>query len=134
MILGHLHAGVTELTLGSTRPTRDFPFVTDTVAGFRAVAQADRSVGELINIGSGQEIYLGELAQLFHRAVRQAGPPRSRTPSASCPWQRAATGGNSKAPELTDWTPRMSLRTGLQRTSDCIHDHLDAARAVHYRV
>jgi len=49
--------------LGSLHPTRDLNFVSDTVDGFIKVAKSDRSVGEVINIGTGQEISVGELAK-----------------------------------------------------------------------
>src|SRR3954454_10388017 len=64
-ILTQLHAGVTEIHLGSTTPTRDFNYVEDTVSGFLAVAGSDRAIGEVVNIGSGREISIGDLVALL---------------------------------------------------------------------
>ena len=135
-ILGQLHAGVTELKLGATTPTRDFTFVTDTAAGFLAVAQAEKSLGEVINIGSGQEISVGDLAQLLievsgkdARIVTDSGRLR---PGGSEVERLLAD--NTKARELTGWTPRVPLRDGLQRTSDWVRENLDAATALRYQV
>src|SRR5436189_5447207 len=64
-ILAQLHAGAKEIRLGATSPTRDFNYVEDTVRGFLAVATCDRAVGEVVNIGSGREISIGDLVDLL---------------------------------------------------------------------
>src|SRR5206468_12114133 len=66
-ILAQLHRGATELHLGATSPTRDFNYVDDTAAGFLAVAGCDRAVGDVVNIGSGREISIGDLVALLVR-------------------------------------------------------------------
>src|SRR3954469_8798319 len=64
-ILTQLHRGAKQIHIGATSPTRDFNYVTDTVSGFLAVAASDRAVGEVVNVGSGEEISIGELVQLL---------------------------------------------------------------------
>src|SRR5207302_10339810 len=64
-ILTQLHAGVKEIRLGSTTPTRDFNYVDDTARGFLAVADSDRALGHVVNVGSGREISIGDLAELL---------------------------------------------------------------------
>ena len=45
------------LRLGSLLPTRDFSFVTDTVAAMLAAAKAPESaIGSVLNVGAGKEI------------------------------------------------------------------------------
>src|SRR3954447_9761061 len=66
-ILSQLHAGATEIRLGSTTPTRDFNYVDDTARGFIAVAESDRALGHVVNVGSGREISIGDLAELLVR-------------------------------------------------------------------
>jgi nucleoside-diphosphate-sugar epimerase len=60
--------------LGVMHPTRDFTYIEDTVEGFIKIAESLRSVGEVINIGSGKEISIGDLADktvsLIDRDVR----------------------------------------------------------------
>ena len=135
-ILGQLHAGVTEIKLGATTPTRDFTFVTDTAAAFLAVAQAEKSLGEVINIGSGQEISVGDLAQLLievsGKDARVATDTERIRPSGSEVERLLAD--NTKARELTGWTPQVPLRDGLQRTSDWVRDNLNVATALRYQV
>ena len=49
------------IKLGSTNPTRDFTFVEDTVAGLISAIDNKKSIGEVINIGSGFEISINQL-------------------------------------------------------------------------
>jgi nucleoside-diphosphate-sugar epimerase len=44
-------------------PTRDFTYVKDTVNGFIRIAEVDESVGETVNIGSNNEISIGDLVK-----------------------------------------------------------------------
>lgn len=64
-IVAQLAAGVRELRLGALHPTRDFSFVDDTVDAFVRVAASDAAVGEVINVGSGFEISIGDTAKLI---------------------------------------------------------------------
>jgi NAD dependent epimerase/dehydratase len=53
------------LRLGAISPTRDFNFVADTVSGLVAVLDSPAAVGQVINIGSGYEISIGECVALI---------------------------------------------------------------------
>lgn len=64
-VITQIANGNRTLRLGSLHPTRDFNYVADTVAGFIAVAESDRAVGEVINIGSNYEISIGETVRLI---------------------------------------------------------------------
>ncbi len=61
-IITQLLFGKTEIKLGSLTPTRDFNYVKDTAAGFMRIAECSNTIGEEINIATGQEISIGELA------------------------------------------------------------------------
>ncbi|MBT2377867.1 hypothetical protein J7E90_11000 [Streptomyces sp. ISL-111] len=47
--MGHVHGAAGVLS-------RDFTYVTDTAAGFLALADCDRALGESVNLGTGREI------------------------------------------------------------------------------
>lgn len=64
-IITQLANGAREIRLGNLAPTRDFSFVADTVRGFTALAACDAAVGEVVNIGSGFEISMGDTARLL---------------------------------------------------------------------
>ncbi len=57
-----------EIHVGSLDPVRDMTFVKDTVNGFIAVATSEKSVGEVINVGTGKGHTIGDiLSILFSR-------------------------------------------------------------------
>jgi dTDP-glucose 4,6-dehydratase len=52
------------ILLGDTRPTRDFLYVKDTVAGFLAAARnAEKAFGSVVNLGTGVETSIEQLAK-----------------------------------------------------------------------
>ncbi|GAA1164610.1 NAD dependent epimerase/dehydratase [Kitasatospora gansuensis] len=135
-ILAQLHSGARQIKLGSVTPTRDFTYVTDTAEGFLAVAVADRAVGQVLNLGTGSEISIGELAgQLIAASGRDAevvvDPSRLR-PSGSEVERLLAD--NSRVRELAGWQPRVTLAEGLRHTSAWVAANLDAFAPDRYQV
>ncbi len=124
-ILAQLHAGATELALGATSPTRDFNYVDDTVAGFLAVASCDRALGDVVNIGSGREISIGDLVQLLigttGSSARVVTDPARLRPAGSEVERLLCD--NTRAREWAGWEPRVSLEEGLARTSAWVADN-----------
>lgn len=110
--------------LGATHPTRDFTFVLDTVAGFLSVAESSKTVGEVVNIGSGVEISIrnlaGLIAELMGKSVDiEVEPDRLRPQNSEV---ERLWAGTEKARSLLDWQPVTALRKGLQRTIDWFHE------------
>jgi NAD dependent epimerase/dehydratase len=107
-----------EIRLGDTSPTRDFTFVEDTVAGFISIAESPRAVGEAINIGSGFEISIADLAakvcQLTGRQVPVISEEARKRPEKSEVNRLFAA--NKKALERLGWKPQVPLDEGLKRT------------------
>ena len=64
--------------LGGLDPTRDFLYVTDSVEGYLRAAVADAVVGQTINMGTGREISIGDLAQLIVRMTGGAATSKRR--------------------------------------------------------
>src|SRR3954454_18599452 len=64
-ILGQLHSGADEIKLGSTTPPRHFNYADAPARGFLAVAESARALGHVVNVGSGREISIGDLAELL---------------------------------------------------------------------
>ena len=126
-ILSQLSAGAKKIQLGSLTPTRDFNFVSDTVAAFLAVAESEQSVGRVLNMGSGREISIGNLVELISRIAgiqatvvtetERLRPEESEVERLLC--------DNTKIQQLTGWKPVVSLEEGLGVTAKWIRDHLD---------
>jgi len=116
-----------KILMGSTTPTRDFNFVSDTVEGFIRIAESEKSIGEEINIGSGYEISIGDLAEKIISLVgkraklvkdkKRARPKKSEV--------ERLLADNSKARKLLGWSPRVNLDTGLRKTIEWIEEHPD---------
>lgn len=125
-----------QIHLGSLTPVRDLNYVADTVAGFIQVAAAENSIGEVINIGFGQGITIGELAQkifnLMGKTVpivmtdNRIRPARSEVQKLIC--------DNRKAQQLLGWQPNYTLDAGLRATIDFIEKNLSLYKTDSYVV
>ena len=110
------------IRLGATSPTRDFSFVDDTVRGFIAVAESQRSAGEVINVGSNFEISVGDTARLIADVMGRE--VEIQTDTERLRPQRSEVerlwADNSKAERLLGWRPEYGgeegFRRGLART------------------
>lgn len=67
-IITQLARGQRKIQLGSLSPTRDFSFVEDIAAGFVAALESE-IVGEVIQLGSGFEISIGDTARMIAQAM-----------------------------------------------------------------
>lgn len=136
-IITQIAAGAERIKLGSLRPTRDFNYVADTVSGFVAVGESSASVGETINVGSGYEIEIGEVAMLIAalmgRRVEIEEDEQRLRPAMSEVERLCAD--NSKAKRLLGWEPAVGGRAGLERgLKETIAWFGDARNLARYRV
>lgn len=135
-ILAQLHSGAEELRLGSTSPSRDFNYIDDTVAGFLAVARCDRAIGDVVNVGSGREVTIGELVEMLFeitgRKARVLTDPQRVRPEDSEVERLVAD--IARAREWASYAPRMSLEEGLRVTSEWVMANLDHLRPSGYQV
>jgi NAD dependent epimerase/dehydratase len=53
------------IKIGNTDPTRDFNFIKDTVASFKAVLLSNKGAGDLFNIGSNFEVSIADTVKLI---------------------------------------------------------------------
>lgn len=119
-VITQLLSGETSLRLGSLSPTRDFNFVVDTVDGFIALAECDAAIGEEVNIATGVEHTIGEVAnylisELNPKAMIITDEHRLR-PNASEVYR--LMGDNRKITMLTNWRPAHGMHAGLKKTID----------------
>jgi len=118
------------IKLGNLAPTRDLTFVRDTVEGFLAAAAAPGALGLTLNLGTGREISIGDLARLIldrcgagaeivteEQRVRPDGSEVERL-----------VADNSLARKVLGWEPRVSLEEGLASTIDWLSRNLEKYR------
>ncbi|MDX2175765.1 MAG: GDP-mannose 4,6-dehydratase [Candidatus Sumerlaeia bacterium] len=120
-ILAQVLGGAEELRLGALSPTRDLNFVSNTVDGMIALAEAGGAVhGRVFNFGSGREVSIGELAvallRLAGRDIPIVEEAARLRPAASEVGRLLAD--SARAREELEWSPRVSLEEGLRRCID----------------
>lgn len=124
------------ICLGNTEPLRDLTYVKDTVEGFIQGAQHPEAVGQVINIGSGQEISVGELVKIIcdirgkHIPVtrdEQRVRPQGSEVARLCADAR-------KAQRLLGWQARTGLREGLVKTIEWIQNNLERYKTDDYAI
>ncbi|EMN12980.1 NAD-dependent 4,6-dehydratase LegB [Leptospira borgpetersenii] len=116
-VITQLLSGKTKIQLGSTSPTRDFNFVTDTVNGFISALKSKRGLGEVINIGNGFEISVGDtvklIASILDKEVEIVSDINRIRPEKS--EVERLWSSNQKAKDLFDWQPAYSGLEGFKR-------------------
>jgi len=122
--------------LGNLETRRDLTYVTDTVAGFICAANTPGIEGETINLGSGSEISIGDLAEeiiaLIGKTVEiRVDPTRFRPVKSEV--QRLLS-DNRLARERIGWTPGVDLHTGLFQTIEWIKQHLHLYQPKLYQI
>ncbi len=124
------------IKLGSLTPRRDFTYVRDTAAGFIAAAEAEATIGDVVNLGNGKEISIGELVDLIitlvDRDVTVVSDDGRVRPEASEVNRLLAS--NTKAQNLLGWQPCVSFEDGLRETIAWISLHLERYQAQQYAV
>ena len=135
-VISQVLSGRERIKLGALSPTRDFNYVKDTVEGFVKVAESEKSVGKVINIGSGREISIGDLAlmiaRLAGREVELVCDEERLRPENSEVSRLLCDSGQARA--LTGWTPAYTLEAGLKETIDWVGSNLDRYKAEIYNV
>jgi dTDP-glucose 4,6-dehydratase len=116
-VIAQIATGRDEVRLGAIAPTRDFSFVEDTVQGFMALAACDDAVGQVVNLGSGFEISVGETARLIadvmgRRITILTDEERLRPENSEV---NRLWSDNGKARRLTPWRPAYQGLAGFRR-------------------
>lgn len=116
-----------EVHIGSRTPVRDLTYVKDTVRGFIEIGVSKKSLGEVINIGTGSGVTIGELLNrilgiLGKKDIRifedeeRIRPDKSEVMELIC--------DNSKAKRLLGWSPQYTLDEGLAETIEWMRKYI----------
>ncbi|MHC4445983.1 MAG: GDP-mannose 4,6-dehydratase [Planctomycetota bacterium] len=122
--------------LGNVYPTRDLSYVSDIVEGFLLAASTPEAVGRTINLGSGGEISIGELAQLIARLVGR--PLTIESDAQRVRPEKSEVGrllaDNTLARTLLKWEPAIGLEEGLEKTITWVRKNLNRYREGIYAI
>ena len=123
-----------KVAIGNDKPVRDFNYVENTVDGLIEIAKSDKSIGEVINLGSGTEISIGSLVKkiipLIGKNVKIVQEKERFRPIKSEVMRLVAD--NTKAKKLLGWEPKISFEDGLKKTIEWISDNLNLYKAELY--
>lgn len=117
-IITQIAAGIKEIRLGDTSPTRDFNYVEDTCRGFLELAKCEDAVGETVNIGSNFEISIREtldlIKDIMHSDVYFVSDEQRIRPKKSEVFRLWCD--NTKIKSFTSFEPKYGIREGLEKT------------------
>ena len=121
-VITQIASGKKEIKLGDTSPTRDFNYVEDCCRGFIMLAESDKTIGEIINIGSNSEISIAETVKLIKELMssdvtliddeQRKRPKKSEVFRLWC--------DNQKINKLVGYKPQVNIKDGLKKTIDWI--------------
>jgi nucleoside-diphosphate-sugar epimerase len=117
-IMTQILRGAKELTLGNVSTSRDFTFVEDTANGIIRSILHKKAIGEIINIGSGTEISILNLAK---KILKTSGKKINikYDESRTRPYDvNRLICDNRKAMKLLKWKPKISVDVGLKKSYD----------------
>jgi len=112
---------------GSGKETRDFIYVDDLIQGLISCAEVGETHGEAINLGTGKQTAIQNLAEMIIRMTSSESeikyaPRRS--------WDKSTTrqADIAKARDLIHFDPKVDVKTGLQNTIEWFQRHRDRIR------
>lgn len=114
-----------EIRLGSLDPVRDMLYVKDTARGFMMAALAESTIGEVVSVGTGRGVTIGEIVDMVQKVAgtskkviaenQRIRPEKSEVMKLICDY--------SKAESLFGWKPEFSLEDGLSNVIDFMRNH-----------
>lgn len=131
-IITQLGSGARTIQLGALAPSRDFSYVTDTVAAFISVGTAPASavLGEVFNCGPGDDVSIGDLAaeivSLTGADADVTEDPQRLRPKDSEVMRLVCDA--TKLRERTGWQPLVTRSEGLRRTIEWFSQPANLAR------
>jgi len=120
--------------LGNLDAIRDFTYLDDTVEGFMLAGQSGRWDGETYNLGTGEEISIGAVAELIFKLLGKR--PEIQVEQGRLRPEKSEVlrliSDNQKARMALGWKPGIGMEEGLSRTIDWIRAHLDLYQPEEY--
>ena len=114
-IMNQLLNGNKELMLGNVDATRDFTFVSDTANAIIRSLDSKKAIGEIINVGSSNEISIRDLAFNISKIAKKKIKIRYDE-SRERPYDvNRLVCNNDKAQKILNWKPTITMDQGLKK-------------------
>jgi len=135
-IIGQILEGKKKILLGNLAPTRDLTYVEDTVSGFLAAYRTDEIIGETVNLGTGIDISIGDLAKqiasMMDKDIEIGEDPQRIRPAKSEVERLLSNPDRMK--RLTGWEAKTSLTEGLEKTIQWLSERRDFYKNNFYNI
>lgn len=115
-IINQIIDGKKQIKLGNLSAARDFTYVADTVEGYIKLIGNKKSIGEVINLGTGYSFTIRETLRLICKILntkvevnldqKRLRPKKSEV--------NQLLSNNKKAQKILKWRPRLSGKTGFE--------------------
>lgn len=135
-LLVQLMSGKREIKLGRLSPRRDLTYVTDTVEGFVKAGEVDGVEGEVIQLGTGRTVSIGDLFQIACAitgvsATVHEDPARIRPDASEV---EVLLSDPTKAHVTLGWQAAVPLEDGVRRTAEWLERHIASFDAERFHV
>lgn len=101
--------------LSSGRRMVDVIYIDDVVAAFEAALDSETATGEIIEVGSGRQVSIRQIADMIASIINNGvHPDLGALPDR--PMEMTPTADIESSRRLLGWQPRISLEEGLRRT------------------
>lgn len=112
-----LMTGKTPIIFGDGETSRDFTFVANVVNANLNAAQAEKGVGQVMNIANGERITLNELLEVLKKITGRIDVEASYQPERTGDVKHSQA-DNSRAIEFLNYEKLVGLEEGLRKTID----------------
>ena len=117
-IISQILNGENIISVGNLSPTRDMTYISDTIEGFIAAGFSEMTLGEVLNLGTGEEISIEELIKKISSIMNieikvESVPERIRPVKSEV---ERLLSNPTKMKSLTNWKAGISIDEGLSRT------------------
>jgi len=124
------------IRIGSTSPVRDLVYVKDNVDGYVRIAREEKTAGEVINIGRGTGVSVGQIIEMvgaiLHKKLTVITDTSRIRPKKSEVWKLVCDA--RKARKMVGWKCSYTVEEGLAETIDWIRDNLGFFKTQVYNV
>jgi len=125
-----------KIKIGNLSPTRDFTYVEDTASAFLKVLKNNKLIGEVVNVGSKNEISIKKIVTLILEKLQidkeieiskiRQRPKKSEVNRLVC--------DNKKILKFTNWNPKITFDNGLIKTINWLKKYNNISKSDNYHV
>ena len=125
-----------EIKIGSLTTSRDLTYVTDSVKGFIQFAECEKIAGEVVNLGSENEISVKNIIEIVEKNINKKVKivqEEERIRPEKSEVQRLLS-NSDKAKKLFGWKPETEIDQGIKRTISWIEKNINFYKGEIYNI